>query len=331
MKREDVKAKIPGITDEQLNWLMSENGADINREKTVAEQFKTQFENAQAKLKTAQDGLAKFDSKKTPDEYEAELTKLRATLVKKVGVICNNRYEGSPKAGSVKVPVRDTEVAVNDYDKQTGAELTGSDTTYLTVNIDKDKAVNEIIDGFDAASVPDDLVADRLDSAGYSLALQVDSDGSVELTTAGTAFGTTTALTEKTIYGNIVDARTKLSTVHVPTEGRWLLVSPEIYGLLLKSPEFIKASDLGDAVVQTGAVGRIAGFTVFEDSTLGANVEYIAGHPNWFAFIDEWAVPVYVQDLNGSSKYIGASAVKGRKVYAFKVTKTQTILIKKKA
>ena len=197
--------------------------------------------------------------------------KLRATLVKKVGVICNSRYEGSPKAGSVKVPVRDTEVAVNDYDKQTGAELTGGDTTYLTVNIDKDKAVNEIIDGFDAASV------------------------------------------------------------HVPTEGRWLLVSPEIYGLLLKSPEFIKASDLGDAVVQTGAVGRIAGFTVFEDSTLGENVEYIAGHPNWFAFIDEWAVPVYVQDLNGSSKYIGASAVKGRKVYAFKVTKPQTILIKKKA
>ena len=42
MKREDVKAKLPGITDEQLNWLMSENGADINREKTVAEQFKTQ-------------------------------------------------------------------------------------------------------------------------------------------------------------------------------------------------------------------------------------------------------------------------------------------------
>ena len=227
--------------------------------------------------------------------------KLRATLVKKVGVICNSRYEGSPKAGSVKVPVRDTEVAVNDYNKQTGAELTGGDTTYLTVNIDKDKAVNEIIDGFDAASVPDDLVADRLDSAGYSLALQVDSDGSAELTTAGTAFGTTTALTEKTIYSNVVDARTKLSTVHVPTEGRWLLVSPEIYGLLLKSPEFIKASDLGDAVVQTGAVGRIAGFTVFEDSTLGENVEYIAGHPNWFAFIDEWAVPVHVQDLNGSA------------------------------
>ena len=89
--------------------------------------------------------------------------KLRKTLVKKVGVICNNRYEGSPKAGSVKVPVRDTEVVVNDYAKAKGAKQPSGDTTYLTVNIDHDKAVNEIIDGFDAESVPGNLVADRLE------------------------------------------------------------------------------------------------------------------------------------------------------------------------
>ena len=28
MKREEVKNKIPGITDEQLDWLMGENGRD---------------------------------------------------------------------------------------------------------------------------------------------------------------------------------------------------------------------------------------------------------------------------------------------------------------
>ena len=38
--------------------------------------------------------------------------KLRASLVKKNGIIFNNRYEGNPKAGAVKVPVRDTEVTV---------------------------------------------------------------------------------------------------------------------------------------------------------------------------------------------------------------------------
>ena len=50
--------------------------------------------------------------------------KLRATLVKKDGVIFNNRYEGNPKAGKVKVPVRDTEVAVADYSKTDGAGAT---------------------------------------------------------------------------------------------------------------------------------------------------------------------------------------------------------------
>lgn len=43
MKREDVKNKIPGITEEQLNWIMTENGSDVNREKAAAEQVKTQL------------------------------------------------------------------------------------------------------------------------------------------------------------------------------------------------------------------------------------------------------------------------------------------------
>mgnify|MGYP000517903892 CR=1 FL=1 len=34
MKREEVKNKIPGITDEQLDWLMGENGRDVTAEKT---------------------------------------------------------------------------------------------------------------------------------------------------------------------------------------------------------------------------------------------------------------------------------------------------------
>ena len=38
--------------------------------------------------------------------------KLRATLVTKDNLIFNTRYEGSPKAGKVKVSVRDTEVEV---------------------------------------------------------------------------------------------------------------------------------------------------------------------------------------------------------------------------
>lgn len=268
------------------------------------------------------------------ERYSAMVdAKLRANLVKKDGVVFNTRYEGNPVAGSVKIPVRDTEVTVSDYDKASGANLTAGSTTYKTLNIDKDKAVNELIDGYDAASVPDNLVADRLDSAAYSMALQIETDATTVLETKATATGDTTALTAATVYNSIVDTRTAMSKAKVPNDGkRFLLVTPDVYGLLLKDTDhFVRATDLGDAVVQTGAVGKIAGFLVFEDITLGAKTEYIAGHPNWCHRVQEWGVPVHMQDLSGSGNYIGASAVQGRKVYAHDVTKPATLLIKKKA
>lgn len=259
--------------------------------------------------------------------------KLRALLVKKDGVIFNNRYEGDPKAGKVKVPVRDTEVTVAQYDKASGISATQGTTTYLDVPIDKDYAVNEIIDGYDASAVPDNLTADRLDSASYALALQMEKDATTVLESSATQYDDTTALTKDNIYEKIVGVRTSMSKANVPNDNRrWLLVTPDVYALVLTSPEFIKASDLGDAVVQTGAVGRIAGFNVYEDNTLAAeSTEFIAGHPDWCTRVNEWQVPVHLQDVNGSGKYIGASAVQGRKIYAHKVTKASTLFIKKKA
>lgn len=256
--------------------------------------------------------------------------KLRASLVKKDGVVFNNRYEGTPTAGVVKIPVRDTEVQVGDYSKTNGATATHGTTNYVDLILDKDKSINEVIDGYDAASVPDNLVADRVDSGGYSLALQMDQDGTTVLEENATAFGGTDALTKDNIYGVLVDARTEMSKNKVPNDSRrFALVSPDVYGLILKSPEFTKASDLGDAVVQTGAQGKIAGFLVIEDATLSATTDFICGHPDWCSRVKEWQVPVHVQDLAGSGKYIGASAVQGRQIYGHKVTKKTTLLIKK--
>lgn len=253
--------------------------------------------------------------------------KLRDTIVKRNGVIFNTRYEGKPTAGAVKVPVRDTEVVVSAYNKGTGAEITHGDTSYITVTIEHDYAVNELIDGYEAAAVPDGLVADRLDSAAYSLALQLDKDATTCLESAATSLTTS----ETDAYKICVDARKQLSKAKVPTTGRWLLASPDFYAELLKDEHFIHASDMGDAVIKTGAVGQIAGMLVFEDNTLSANTSFLAGHPNWCCRIEEWMVPVAVNDLKGSGKYIGASAVQGRKIYEHKVTKPKTLIIKRNA
>lgn len=79
MKREDVKKQIPNITEEQLNWIMQENGADINREKTAASALQTQLDNANAQLKTAQDGLKAFEGVDVAG-LQAKVTQLQSDM-----------------------------------------------------------------------------------------------------------------------------------------------------------------------------------------------------------------------------------------------------------
>ncbi len=280
----------------------------------------------------------------TAQERYAKLVdaKLRNTLVTKDNLIFNNRYEGDPKAGKVKIPVRDTEVEVKDYDKASGIDASAGSTTYIDLNIDHDEAVNEIIDGFDAASVPDGIVAERLDSAGYSLGLSMDkaSMDALQAPTDANISATKTAITASTAYKEALAAKRVLSRAGVPNEGRWMIASPEYLELLLQDPLFVKQGDLAQELVQAGAVGKIAGFTVFESNNMDfesttrvaskkTTTEFICGHPNWCHRVQEWQVPVHVQDLSGSGKYIGASAVQGRKVYGLKVSKPKTLYIKR--
>lgn len=253
------------------------------------------------------------------------LAKLRNELVLKDGVVFNNDYEGSPAAGVVKIPVRDEEVQVSDYDKADGIVGTHGSTAYENMPITKDKALNEIIDGYDANAVPDNLVADRLDSAAYSMAKQIDTDGGTTLLAAATV-DNETELTKDNIYFKIVDIRTRMNKANIPNDGkRYLLALPDAMALILKSPEFISASSLGDEVKQTGAIGKIAGFLVIEWNDTTANLQMLAGHPRFATRATDFAVNIHLQDLSGSGKYIGASAVQGRKVYDHKVLRSVAI------
>lgn len=288
--------------------------------------------------------------------------KLRATLVTKDNVIFNTRYDGNPTAGAVKIPVRDGEASAGDYSTTSGKALTNGSTAYLNVSINKDKAVNELIDGYEAAAVPDELVADRIDSAGYSLAAQLDSDGLAALVGAETAIsdntdprngksavvlsfdGSTDAktLSKSTIFDAFVDAGTKQSEANVPNDGRrWAIVSPAAYAMLLKdTTNFIKKGDLSQEIQMSGALGQINGYNIYQCNRLpdGANITvsnvdykgvigFICGHPDYCTRVDEYKVPVKVQDLSQSGTYIGACAVQGRMVYAHCVNKPQAFVI----
>ena len=270
------------------------------------------------------------------NELQERYSKLTLAKTRKTMIFANlfNRdYEGDPTAGAVKIPVRDTEVKVNDYDVTNGVSMTQSATAYKTLAIDQEKAVNELIDGYEAAAVPDDLAADRVDSAGYSLGLTLD-DALVTTALKGTgeAAGGTTPLTKDTIYENIVDTVAKAKKMGLRPNEMWLALTNETYATIVKAPQFIHATPAGDGTIANGLVGRINGVEVYETNNIPdtQKVEYILGNKIFCHFVDEWGTPVSINDLK-DGKHIGASALQGRRVYGSDLSRPTTVFIKRNA
>lgn len=251
--------------------------------------------------------------------------KLENTLALKDGVVFNNNYEGDVKAGAVKI-AKTNKATVVDYDKSAGADFSDVTLAWETVIIDKDVAVNEIVDGYDAEAVPVKIVANRLNEAGKALATKIDVDGADKLVKEGTKLEDTTALTKSNVYEKFVDARTAMSEAGVPNDNRYALVSPKTYATCLKSPEFVNASNLSDEIRSTGAIGAIAGFALYESNNLGKGVEVVYGHPDFATRVKEFRIEPQLVNLVG--KHIGASAIQGRYVYTHKVTEPKAILVK---
>ena len=248
--------------------------------------------------------------------------KLRATSI--LAGLFNRRYEGTPTAGAVKVPVR-SEAVVNAYDVTNGVAMTAPNTTYETLVCDVDLAVNELIDGFVAEAVPDGMIADRLDSAGY--ALGNDIDNKLVALLKNEANHTTPTTSETKIVNIILDTLAQARQAKVDPNAMWLVISPSLRAEIKKDDTWIKAADMTD--LKNGQIGMLDGVPVFESANLSGK-EFILGNNTYCHFVNAWAVPVSVNNLS-DGKHIGASAVQGREVCGYKVTKKATVFYYSKA
>ena len=260
-------------------------------------------------------------------EYYSSIVeaKLRAESI--FAELFNRRHEGNAVAGAVKIPVR-AEATVGDYDIAQGGTLTTPATSYVTLVCDNDKYVNELIDGYVAEAVPDKIVAERLDSAGYSLADETDAD----LIALAVAEGTTFTASKKadTVYGTITEAIQKAKKGKVKPNEMWLAVSNDYALEVINDANFIAASNLGDAIKQNGLLGRINGVAVYESVNIPEGTDFVLGNSVYCHYVPAWAVPVAVKDL-ADGKHIGACAVQGRQVFGAKISKPETVLVKKNA
>ena len=244
-------------------------------------------------------------------------------------------YEGNPTAGAVKVPVRNMDVNVRDYDIKNGLALEQSATNYLNIPINFNKGINELIDGYEAAAVPDNLMAQRMESAAYSLAKTFEEDAINALVSNSTE-STQPDGTVDNIYMNIVKDIAQLAKRGVDKNRMYVAVSYATEALLLANPVYANtSSQIGAELARNGIVNRINGVNVITqdlgETEDGQAIEYIVYGVDWTQAIDEWMVnPVVVDLTTGSDKFIGASALKGRMVYADAVTDKNAVIVKAK-
>ena len=239
-------------------------------------------------------------------------------------------YEKDEVTGQIMVPTRNGEVQVSDYDILNGIELTQSATDYLPLPIDKDYGVNELIDGYEAEAVPDNLIAQRIESAGYSIGLKKENMA-IEALMKGTVSSDTAPLTTADVYTKIVAEVKNMKKRNMKVSSMRIAVSADTEELLLTDEKFANSSStVGAELLREGVIGKIAGVPVKTNYLMGEDVEFVIYDKRFCQKYEVWKAEPSIEDIK-DGKHIKASALQGRQVGGLMVTNALGVQIKKNA
>ncbi|MFB7225233.1 N4-gp56 family major capsid protein [Streptomyces sp. NPDC056227] len=140
---------------------------------------------------------------------------------------------------------------------------------------------------------------------------------------AGNLVAEQTLATAASAYDLLVDLGTILTEDDVPFEGRWTVVTPKFYGLLLKDTRFVGSGDAQAAATRiNGVVGEAAGFSVRLSNNApngpgaGAGKLVIAGYDGAVTYAEQ------INKTEATRKEKGfADIVKGLHLYGAKVVR----------
>lgn len=237
-------------------------------------------------------------------------------------------YEIDGATGQINVPTRSAEVTISDYDILNGVALTQSATDYKVLPIDKNYAINELIDGYEAEAVPDNLRANRIEAAGYSLGLKKENMAISALVNGGTTSSDTTALTKTDAYEKIAKEIANMKKRNMEVASMRVVVNADTELLLLTDDKFANtAGTLGAELVREGVIGKINGVATKPNYLLPEGIEFIIYDKRFTQKYETWSVEPSIQDIK-DGKHIGASALQGRQVGGLMVTNALGVQVK---
>lgn len=257
-----------------------------------------------------------------PEIWSKKLLKIFDKHVVMANLV-NRDFEGEIQQAGDVVKVRTFgDITINNYTRDTAInfqsltdpmqEMAIDQQKYFAFKVDDlDKAQSDtaILEGYTTRAAI--AIRDVIDTYLLSLHSQVD---------AGNVIGTNgepIALTASNIYGYIVDLGEKLDNCNIPPEGRYLVITPKFKSMLLKSPEFTRATSLGDTVVANGKIGTIGGFEVYvttNNPASGGVVNILAFNRDFISFASQVSKVEHVRPYDQF-----CDAVKGLYLYGAKV------------
>jgi N4-gp56 family major capsid protein len=273
-----------------------------------------------------------------PEVWNATLlTTLARKYIFAQPAVSNSDYEGDIANFGDTVHIGSlTDPAVANYVKNvTAIDPATLVTTDQTLLIDQSKYFAFEVDDVDARQVRDsgELMSKAAMRAAAKLADATDTFLAGLMTTgAGTIRTPADVATADAAYLLIRQLRVTLDKNDVPSESRFLIVSPEMYALLLGDNRFIDASRYGSTrPIQNGEVGSILGFAVMTSNNIPAGTAgtppevsnfVIAGHP---------MALTYAEQISKTEAYRPQSsfsdAIKGLHLYGGKVVRPEALVV----
>ena len=202
-----------------------------------------------------------------PEVWSAELqVALEKSLVYAAPGVVNRKYEGDISQYGDTVHITSlANPTIGTYTAHTDITIEDVDDSAQTLTITQSKYFAFEVDDIEKRQARGDVMSEQARKAAYLLRDTADQYVA-GLMAAGVDAGNLIAestVTAANAYDKLVDLSVLLDEDNVPTEGRFVVITPKFHGLLLKDSRFIAAGDSSGAGVRAnGLIGEAAGFSI---------------------------------------------------------------------
>lgn len=257
--------------------------------------------------------------------------------------VVNRDYEGEIKQQGDTVNITTIgDPTIKTYDKTVDIEVEDLSDGTIKLLIDQGDYFAFRVNDVDKVQAAGDFQGPATQRAGYGLKDKVDryiagfanlavgSGGPITANRLGNVSvvnGTGTGKPgagQTTAWNVLVDLNQKLNEQSVPTDGRYVIVSPSFYSALLMDPRFTRVDASGTSEgLRNGIVGRALGFDVLmSNNTVSASSRnlIVAGVPGALSFASQI---VETEALRSEKRF--ADIIRGLHVYGAKITRPEGI------